>query len=227
LVAKGRNSHQHQKYDSFLASKPLNNPLLLIPIMIILVSGMPGAGKSAVADLLAEKLSYSRKSTGSMQRELAQEQGMTITQWGEVEKTDPKYDLMIDNKIKEVLEKEDNLVIDTWIGPHFAKPDAIKIFLDCEEMERARRRVCQKRCTEAFDKIEDVIKDMRQRVQTNRERWIKFYNYDFLDKSIYDMILDTTNLTVPQVVEQIMGYINDVYGPVAQKAQKGTKTRKK
>ncbi len=181
--------------------------------MIILLSGMPGAGKSTVKGLLAEKLHYQPYSTGDIQRELAEEQGMTITQWGEVEKKDPKYDRMVDKRTEEIFETRDNMVMDTWIAAHFVKENdrakILSIFLDCEETERARRRLPQKRSTEAFDNIETIIKDMRQRVATNRERWIKFYNYDFLDMSNYDLIIDTTSLAPAQVADQIISYMKD------------------
>jgi len=186
--------------------------------MIILISGMPGSGKSTVKSLLAEKLHYQPYSTGDIQRELAEENHLTITQWGEEEKKDPKCDLMVDKRTEEVLEKRDNIVMDSWIAAHFAKDRSkiLSIFLDCEETERARRRLSQKRPTEAFDSIDKIITDMRQRIQTNRERWIKFYSYDFLDLTNYDLIIDTTQLTPAQVADQIIGYMKDFcqYNPV-------------
>lgn len=184
--------------------------------MIILISGMPGSGKSTVKEILAKKLDYKPYSTGDIQRELAEEKGMTITKWGEEEKKDPKYDLLVDDRTKEVLDKKDKIVMDSWIAAHFIteknRKKIISIFLDCEEMERARRRLPQKRSTEAFDNIEDIISDMRQRVRDNRERWLKFYNYDFLDMSNYDIVIDTTKLTPSQVADNIIGYMKDIYG---------------
>jgi CMP/dCMP kinase len=184
--------------------------------MIILISGMPGAGKSSLKENLAERLRYQTYSTGDIQRELAAERGMTITEWGEAEKKDPQYDIMVDKRTEEIFEKKDRIVMDTWIGPHFIKEkDRAKfltIFLDCEETERARRRLPQKRTTEAFNNIETIIKDMRQRVACNRERWLKFYSYDFLDMANYDLIIDTTKLTPVQVADHVQEYIKDFYG---------------
>lgn len=181
--------------------------------MIILLSGMPGAGKSTVKEILAKKLHYQPYSTGDIQRELAEEKSMTITQWGEEEKKDQKYDQMVDDRTKEMLEKKDRIVMDTWIAAHFItekdRAKIISIFLDCEEMERARRRLPQKRATEAFDNIEAIIQDMRKRVATNRERWLKFYNYDFLDMSNYDLVIDTTKLTPLQVADHIIEYMKN------------------
>ena len=179
--------------------------------MIILISGMPGAGKSVAKDMIAKKLNYRPYSAGDIQRELAEERGMTITEWGEEEKKDPKYDLLVDKRTEEAVKKNDNLVMDSWLAPHFVKDRSkvLTVFLECEEMERARRRLTQKRATESFDSMQSVIKDMRQRVATNRERWIKFYSYDFLDKSNYDLIIDTTKLTQEQVADQIIAYMKD------------------
>ncbi len=177
--------------------------------MKIILSGMPGAGKSSVAKLVATKLGYRHYSTGDVQRQLAEERGLTITQWGELENTDPKYDNLVDDRVKKLLAEEDNIVMDSWIASYFAKESAIKIFLDCEENERARRRLPQKRSTEAFDSIPKIIEDMRQRVSTNRERWLKYYNHDFLDLGGYDLVIDTTTLSMEQVADKIIEYVHD------------------
>ncbi len=112
--------------------------------MIILISSLPGAGKSTAAKMIAKKLNCRHYSTGDIQRQLAEERKLTITQWGELEAKDPKYDLMVDDRAKKILSTQDNLIMDSWIAPHFAKGNAIKIFLECEENERASRRLRKK-----------------------------------------------------------------------------------
>ena len=177
--------------------------------MNITVSGLAATGKDSVAKLLAKKLGYKHHSAGQLQRQLAKEQGLTITEWGELEKKDPKYDKLVDSRTAELLKTKEKIVFDCWMVPPEAKDHALKIFLECEENERARRRLQQKRPTEKFKSFEEVIKDMRQRVQTNRERWINYYNHDFLDLSNYDFVIDTTKLTVEQVAGKILEFIKD------------------
>ena len=56
-------------------------------------------------------------------------------------------------------------------------------------------------------KINEAIKSIKKREETNRERWIKYYNYDFKNKKNYDLIIDTTNIKPEEVVKKILDYI--------------------
>ncbi len=48
--------------------------------MIITLMGTPGAGKSTLGRLLAQKLGYKQYSMGDLQRRIAQEHGWTINE---------------------------------------------------------------------------------------------------------------------------------------------------
>ncbi len=171
--------------------------------MIIIISGLPGAGKSSVAKRIAKKLGYKHYSTGDIQREIANEKGLTIAQLGELEAEDKSIDLMIDNKTKQIVNEKDKIVMDSWLAPNFVN-DAFCVFLKCDMDERARRRLKHKRKEESFDSIQETKKNMQKRTKTNRERWIRYYDYDFLDMNNYNLVVDTTNISVEEVVQQIM-----------------------
>ncbi|OGF25327.1 hypothetical protein A2331_03875 [Candidatus Falkowbacteria bacterium RIFOXYB2_FULL_34_18] len=170
--------------------------------MIISISGTAGSGKSTVAKGLAKKLKFKHYSMGDLQREVAEEMGVSIVELGELEKTDPSIDRMIDKKQRELGKKEDNFVIDAWLAPFFI-PHAIKFFLDADIGERAKRRVVAKRTTESYQRQEDAERAIAQRENTNRERWIKFYGFDFREKKNYDYIIDTTNSNVREVLKKV------------------------
>lgn len=177
--------------------------------MIVTVSGLPGSGKSTIAKLVAEKLGFENYSVGDFQRQLAKEHGLSITEMGEKEAQDKSFDLMVDKKTQDVVQTKDNLVFDSWLAPHFI-PKAIKIFLECDEQVRAKRRIPQKRDTEQFSEINSAIKDMIERARCNQERWIKYYDYDFLNMKNYDLVVDVTYLTPEQIVEQILKFVQDI-----------------
>ena len=70
--------------------------------MKIAISGKAGTGKSSVAKLLAGKLKYRHYSMGDIQREIAKKKGISIAELGELEKTDPGIDNMIDERQREI-----------------------------------------------------------------------------------------------------------------------------
>ena len=174
--------------------------------MIISISGTAGSGKSTVAKKLAKQFGFKHYSMGDLQREVAEEKGISIMELGELEKTDPSIDKMIDDKQRELGEKEDNFVIDSWLAPVFI-PNAIKIFLDADIKERARRRTGEKRTTETYQKQADAEKSIVQRENTNRERWMRFYDFDFKNTKNYDRIIDTTDTLIEEVMKKVNEFI--------------------
>lgn len=173
--------------------------------MIITISGLGGTGKSTIAKRLAKKLGYKHYSSGDLQRELAKERGLTITEWNIKEQEDPQYDQMIDDRLRQVGLNEKNVIIDSWLAAHFV-PQAIKIFLTGDLSVRAKR-ITKKREAESFTDVETAIKTTRTREEVNHQRWFKFYNFDYLNKNNYDLIVDTTNLNEDEVFDKVYNFI--------------------
>ena len=173
--------------------------------MIITLSGKAGSGKSTIAKLLAKKLNYKHYSMGDLQREIAKEKGITIVELGELEKTDPEIDHMIDDKQKNLGKNQDNFVIDSWLSACFI-PHAFKIFLDGEINVRAKR-ITKKREAENYTQIEEAIKAIKQREKTSQDRFLEFYNFDYLDMNNYDLVVDTSKLSIEEVLKLILSKI--------------------
>jgi len=180
--------------------------LFLLIDMKITVSGTAGSGKSSVAKLLAKKLSYKHFSMGDFQRELAKERGLTISEMGKLEATDKKYDLMVDEKQKKIGQENDDFVMDSRLAPKFVA-DSVKIFIDAEIDERVRRRLGHKRDTEGFDDHNTAKKDMLEREEVNNERWKRYYNFDFTCMDNYDLVIDTSSISIEEVVDKILAFL--------------------
>lgn len=175
--------------------------------MIITISGDAGSGKSTISELISKELGLKKYSTGSIQRKIANERGVSIAELGELEKDDKSIDNEIDQKTKELGEKEKDFIMDSWLAAKFI-PHAIKIFLTADIDERVKRRLKQKREEESFTEKTQAKENMLQRENTNRQRWIKFYGFDYKNEKNYDIIVDTTNLTIEQVKNKILEKIN-------------------
>ncbi|PLW80108.1 hypothetical protein C0585_04300 [Candidatus Woesearchaeota archaeon] len=177
--------------------------------MIITISGKAGSGKSTIAKEVAKKLGYTHHSMGDLQRELAKELGVTIEKLGELEKEDRKYDDMIDDKQKQI-GKRDNAVVDSRLGALFIPP-AFKVFLEVDINEAVKRRISQeKRDEEEFESEEEAKKSMINREKVNRTRFLDLYGFDFLDMKKYNLVIDTTNLDINQIIEKILDKIKDI-----------------
>lgn len=170
--------------------------------MKVAISGTAGSGKSTVAKMLAKKLGYRHYSMGDFQREIAKEKGLTIVELGELEKKDPSIDKMVDDRQKRLGIEKDDFVIDAWLAPYFI-PDSFKVYMDADIKERAKR-ITKKREAEAYHDPADAVKAIAKRETTNRDRWIKFYGYDFMDRKNYDLFIDTTGKSVENVTDIIL-----------------------
>ena len=176
--------------------------------MIITLSGYPGSGKSTVGKILAEKLGYKRYSIGDLQRRLASEHTMSLLDWNALEETDDSHDRKIEDYQKKLGKEEDNFIIDGRLS-WYAIPHSLKIFLDVDPNEGARRILehAKKGARPdeiAYDSLEDVKEKAKDRISSENKRYEAYYGVRYDDKEKYDLVVDTTSTPPKEVVERIL-----------------------
>jgi CMP/dCMP kinase len=185
--------------------------------MKITISGMPGAGKSTVAEFLSKKLNYPRYDMGGMRRDLAKKRGLTLEQFQKLAESDPSIDLDVDNYQAEIGRREKDFVMEGRTSYHFI-PDSFKIFLDCSINEGARRiyndmkspALREKRNEANVNNQKELEESVRRRILSDRMRYKKYYNInDFYDKSQFDYVLDTTHLKLGEASTKVLNIIQD------------------
>jgi cytidylate kinase len=175
--------------------------------MIITIAGMPGSGKTTAAKLVAKELGYKFISTGDLRGKLAMKHGMTIDELNEVGKKERWTDKEIDDEVIRIGKEENNIVMDSWLAFHFI-PDSVKIFLEVDVDEAAKRVFENQRPDEEKkDTVLEVKKMLKKRFDETNARYKKYYNVDLLDKSNYDLIIDTSDKNPKEVVEEILKFI--------------------
>lgn len=171
--------------------------------MIITISGKPGAGKTTVGRMLAEQLGYKFYSIGEFRGQMAQRRGLTIDELNKIGEKNFWTDQEADEFQKRIGETEDDVVIDGWIAFHFI-PKSFKVFLEVDQKVAAHRVFIDQRPDETYLESEkEVAKQLAKRLKDTRKRFLKYYHIDFLDKSHYDLIIDTTKIPPEEVVNKI------------------------
>jgi len=173
---------------------------------IITINGTAGSGKSTVAKLLAKKLDYKHYSMGDFQREIAEEKGISLLELGKLEEKDKSIDEEVDQMQIDLGRKEDNFVIDSRLGFHFI-PNSIKIFLDADFEERAKRILADTIRKEHNVNLKTTKQNIKTREASEKKRYKEYYNINPYDKKHYDLIIDTTKLTPEQVVDKIIKFL--------------------
>src|SRR3989338_1988464 len=177
--------------------------------MIITISGTAGSGKSTVGKLLAQKLGFKHYSMGDVQRQIAQEKGITLLELGKLEEHYRSIDKMVDQKQINLGKKEDHFVIDGRLSFHFI-PNSFKIFLDGDIDVRAKRIFHDQLSDRSAEKnfsLEDTKKKMKEREASEIKRYNKYYNINPYEKSHYDLIIDGTEMTIEKNADLIIAFI--------------------
>lgn len=175
--------------------------------MIITISGRPGSGKSVVASRVAEELGLDHVSAGDFMREMAAERGISILELSRAAEQRQDIDREIDARTMRLARERDNFVMDARLGWHFI-PDSIKVFLEVDPAVAARRIYEAQRGSEHENvTLEDTERAIAARTESERKRYLEYYGLDYTDHGHYDLVVDTSNATIDEVVERIVDYV--------------------
>ncbi|MDR1136278.1 MAG: AAA family ATPase [Clostridiales Family XIII bacterium] len=170
----------------------------------ITITGDLGSGKSTVCRELNKKFDLQIFSTGTIQRKIAVEMGMSTLDLNKYMETHPEIDQLIDGELVNLSNSADNIAIDSRMAWHFVK-NTYDVFLTTDETLAAQRVVSDKRGpSEGYTDVQHAIELLKARKQSENYRYNEKYGVNCYDFSNYDLILDTTDISPDCVAEVIM-----------------------
>lgn len=220
--------------------------------MNIAIDGPVGAGKSSIADQVAERLDILHLDTGAMYRTVGLHAIRTGTDMGDeaamaalVESIDVQVryengaqrtllfgedvtDLIRTGEVsaaasavsrwgavrrrmvraqQEMAAKADMLIDGRDIGTVVLKDSPCKIFLTASAEERARRRYEQQIAKGDMTPYEQVLRELNARDEQDMNR-----KTDPLRQAEDAVLVDSTKMTIDEVVDAIVKIVEDVYG---------------
>ena len=152
--------------------------------MLITISGLPGAGTSTVAQLVAHALGIERVDGGTVFRAMAAEAGLDVGEFSRVAEGNPEIDLELDQRLADRV-RADDVVLESRLAGWI---------------------VTIERLTATFreGEFDAEIVANRAREASERRRYRTYYGIDLDDRSVYDLVLDSTSRSPQAIAESIV-----------------------
>jgi predicted cytidylate kinase len=169
--------------------------------LLITISGLPGAGTSTVARLVADALAIERVDGGTVFRTMAAEAGLDVGAFSIVAEGDPEIDLELDQRLANRVREGDVLLesrLAGWIVTNEGLP-ALRVWVGAAEQERARRVATREGIDPAV-----ALEANRAREASERRRYRTYYGIDLDDQRIYDLLIDSTGVGPEAIAESIV-----------------------
>ena len=179
-------------------------PKLLIVGHMITISGDLGSGKTSVSRLLSTRLGYEYVCIGEIHRRIAQEMGMNLLEFNLFAESDPRIDERIDSSLAALIESHLSYVIESRVAWYFFK-NSLKAYLLVDPAVGAARVMSDtlRRNEPLYANPAHAMTQLAARRQSENRRYLSLYGIDCSNLRNYDVVLDSTALTVEQTVEQL------------------------
>lgn len=162
--------------------------------MHITIAGKLGSGKSTICKALQKEHGFEIYSTGAVQREVANEMGISTLELNQRMLSDPALDHVIDDAVAKLSRerREDAIIFDSRMAWHFAER-SFKIFVTVDPLIAAQRVMRDPRGSEeTYRDVLEARDKLLERGRVENARFRDIYHVDNLDYHNYDLIIDTS-----------------------------------
>jgi predicted cytidylate kinase len=169
----------------------------------IAISGELGTGKTSVARHVAERRGFKALSSGDVHRMIAEGRGISTVELNHRAEVEPDIDAQIDGELVRLGEADSPTVFDSRLGWHFV-PGALKVHLVADAGVAAQRLFgARANAVESYSEVEAAAEGARARQASERRRFLEKYGVDIWRLGNYDLIIDTTEAGIEEVVKVV------------------------
>lgn len=184
--------------------------------MYITIAGELGSGKSTVAKLIHKKYGFEIYSTGTVQREIAKEKGITTLELNVLmaNDIDNDYDKLIDNKTVEIAKAnlDKDVIFDSRMAWHFVE-QSFKVYVIVDNYVAANRVIKEDRGSEEhYNTIDEAAEGLYKRKKIEDSRFFEMYHVNTLNFENYDLVVDSTDISPDELAEFIITKAKESYG---------------
>lgn len=177
-------------------------------IDIITVSGLPGSGTTSSCKLVVERLGWAYLNAGQIFRQLADEAGLSLAEFGRRAEGDSRIDRQLDARMVESAGQLGRVILEGrltgWMAHRHGLP-ALKVWFEAAVEIRSRRIAGR-------DAVEGTraLWEMEEREGSEARRYREFHDIDLGDRSIYDLVVDTQKYSAAEAAEIVLVRLQEV-----------------
>lgn len=169
----------------------------------ITVSGDIGSGKSTFTTKLAETLEIPRVYIGGLMREEAKKRGITLDELNALLEKDDTIDRQMDAMQKDVSKTTEKGIFEGRTAWYFVENPSVRVFLAVSPLTSATRIATDKNASrDTYQTVEEVMAANEARKRSEIERYQTYYGIDAYNTANFDVIIDTSTLSIDEVFAQ-------------------------
>ena len=172
--------------------------------LVITLSGLHGTGKTTYAKTLSKIFNLRHISAGILFRQIATEKDISISELTKIASRNDKIDQLIDERTRMEAERG-NVIIDGllagWIAIKYVN---IKLYLTTSDKVRFLRIASRENISTINARKLTLFRE-----EIERKRFIKYYNLNIDNLTIYDLILNTELLSIESNVIIMKNFIQE------------------
>ncbi|HSV05855.1 MAG TPA: nucleoside monophosphate kinase [Candidatus Binatus sp.] len=169
--------------------------------MLITISGLPGSGKTTVAQLVARTLGLEHVYAGDIFRKQAEAQGLTLEEYQRRAETDHSIDRALDDQMRSRAARG-NAVLEGRLAAFMAEAagqTALRVFLDAPEPIRAVRIAGRE-----GGGTSERLREIQAREASDARRYRVIYGVDYHDPAHYDLVLHSDGRSPEELAAEIV-----------------------
>lgn len=140
-------------------------------------------------------------------RAMAAERGLSILELSQVAERGDAIDREIDERTRMLGADGDDFVIDARLAWHVL-PGSVKVFLDVSLSVAAQRIFDAGRATEGGSAdLAATENAIAERTASESRRYETYYGIDYLDLHHYDLVVDTSDRGIDDIVDEITAFV--------------------
>lgn len=174
----------------------------------VTISGHPGSGTSTLVDGVCRSLNWQKLNGGQVFRDMADERGLSLEEFAQQCEEDDAIDQELDALLSKTMQSEDSPeIVESRLAGWWAHKNGLqcaRVWVEVSEHVRAARVVNRE-----GGAIEDQLNLIQERMESDGERYNRFYGIDIESREPYTCIIQSDERGTEEVLALVLQHLEE------------------